>query len=474
MSTSIKKNIIFKFLLNLFNIIIPIIIGPYVYRVLGAELNGNISFADSIYQYFFIFASFGIYQYGLREISRVRDDKEKLQQTFTSLFTITLVTNIISTIGYLIFVTTRYSGQAVYSACLITTFNLVSNTFYTEWVNEAMENYDFITIKTIIVRAIYTILLLVMVKSADNYIQYLILLVAANFFNNFLSFIYVKRKIKFNFHGLTIVRHIKPMLLVVILSNSNVLYTQLDKFMLGEVKGMTEVSFYTLSQKVMTIISTLMLTVIHVTIPRLSNYLAKDDDDKYMVLLDKITNLYFIFVYPAAIGMFLLANEIVSLYGGAEFINTGSVLMAFSIYMISLSYEGILSNQVMYIKGKEKQQVAFTFIAGIVNLILNLLLVAGGVFNPTTAIITTTIANTLFVIIQYIYVRVKLKVNINLFSFSKLKYLFISLLFIPVTMFLKGAISNQIIFVGAVVLVNAIIYFGIILLVDRETLRFIK
>ncbi|MCX0392569.1 oligosaccharide flippase family protein, partial [Clostridium perfringens] len=100
MSKSISKNIIFKFLLNIFNVVVPIIIGPYVLRVLGPDLMGTINFSQTIYGYFFIFAGFGVYQYGLREISRVRDDKKKLSQVYTSLFTLTFITNILTTIGY--------------------------------------------------------------------------------------------------------------------------------------------------------------------------------------------------------------------------------------------------------------------------------------------------------------------------------------------------------------------------------------
>ena len=53
MKKSIFKNMIFKFLLNIFNLIIPIIIGPYVLRVLGPELMGTVNFAQSIYGYFY-------------------------------------------------------------------------------------------------------------------------------------------------------------------------------------------------------------------------------------------------------------------------------------------------------------------------------------------------------------------------------------------------------------------------------------
>lgn len=104
MAKSISKNAIFKAMLNLFNIILPILVIPLVTRSVGKELYGYMGYGDSLTAYFLIFASFGIYQYGLREISKVRDDKAKLRQTFTSLFLFASVTNILASAAYMIFV----------------------------------------------------------------------------------------------------------------------------------------------------------------------------------------------------------------------------------------------------------------------------------------------------------------------------------------------------------------------------------
>ncbi|MDZ5000733.1 oligosaccharide flippase family protein, partial [Clostridium perfringens] len=181
--------------------------------------------------------------------------------------------------------------------------------------------------------------------------------------------------------------------LVVILSNANVLYTQLDKFMLGELVSMDSVGYYGLAQKIMTIISSFMLTIVQVTIPRLSSYLSKDKGEDYSKLLDKITGIYFLFVFPAAVGMFSLSYEIVKIYGGEEFISAAPILAGFSIYMVTVAYENIISNQVLYINGKEKVQVKIVFFSGVINLLLNIILVKYNKFNATNAIITTTIAN---------------------------------------------------------------------------------
>ena len=60
MNKSISRNIIFKFLLNLFNLVVPILIGPYALRALGPEVMGTVNFSQTIFGYFFIFAGFDV------------------------------------------------------------------------------------------------------------------------------------------------------------------------------------------------------------------------------------------------------------------------------------------------------------------------------------------------------------------------------------------------------------------------------
>ena len=121
------------------------------------------------------FASFGVYQYGLREISKVRDDEKKLRQTFTSLFVITTFTTIVVSIIYMIFLFKFYRNDPAFYTCVILGFNIVFNLFYVEWINEALENYDFIAIKTMIVKIISSIIILCVVRGQEDFLFYLYL-----------------------------------------------------------------------------------------------------------------------------------------------------------------------------------------------------------------------------------------------------------------------------------------------------------
>lgn len=468
MEKSILKNLIYKFSLNMFNLIVPVIIGTYVVRKLGPDLMGTINYSQAVFAYFFIFAGFGVYQYGLREISRVRDNKEKLESTFTSLFLITIITNIITALVYIVYIKTQNDSTAMYVASMILTFNLFSNIFYVEWVNEALENYDFITIKTIIIRLINIILIFIMVKSSKDYSKYLILLGLTTFLNNIASYIYVRRKVKFNFKNLELLKHIRPMFLVVILSNASVLYTQLDRVMIGKYNGTIEVAFYTMAQNISYMINTALLTLIHVSIPRLGNYIANKENDKYIKLLNKVSQVYLMIVFPASIGMLLLSKEIIFIYGGIDYINAAPILMVFSIYIITLGYEAILSNQVMYVNGREKEQVKIVLLFGVVNAILNIIILKLNIFNGVTSLITTVISNMLVVVTQHFYVRKVLKIQYNIFSFEKSKYILISMIFIPITYLIRLFFSNMIISIILIIVINSSVYFSVLLLIKDK------
>jgi O-antigen/teichoic acid export membrane protein len=470
MNKSLFKNMIYKVLLNMFNLILPILVGPYVNRTLGANSIGKVQFVESIYSYFFIFACFGVYQYGLREMSRIKDDKKKVSQLFTSLFTISLVTGI-ATLGCFLAVSYfGYGNNNIYPILLIFSFNFIFNIFYVEWVNEAFENYDFITIKTIIVRTIYVILIFVLVNQADDYFEYAILLVFATFLNNFISFIYIKRKVKFDFKNISIAQHIKPLFLVVIFSNANVLYTLLDRYMLGQYVNAKSVSFYVIPQQIMGIINTLMLSVIQVTIPRLSYMLGSNDEKAYISLLNNISKVYFAFLFPAAVGLYLLSDVGVFLYGGKEFIDAAPVLSIFAFYMILLGVDNILANQIIYVKKKEHILVRLIFLCGFINLLFNIGLIHFDLFTPRNAIITTSVANTILLLLEYGYIRRYLKVPYQLFELNKLKYLFYSLIFFPITYGIRVYLSGPIPLFSAIVVINALAYFCILFITKDEVL----
>lgn len=469
MAKSISKNAIFKAMLNLFNIILPILVIPLVSRSFGDELYGYIGYGDSLTAYFLIFASFGIYQYGLREISKVRDDKVKLRQTFTSLFVFTVITNTIASVAYMIYVAVFYKNEPYFYTCIILGFNIVFNMFYVEWVNEAVENYDFIAIKTMVVRIIYSALILLFVREKGDFIFYLYLVVGFNFINNIISFVFVKRKVNFDFSNIQFLKHIKPMFYLVILSSTGILYSQLDKIMLKDSPGgTTDVGYYYMAQRITGIINTLLLTIINVTMPRLSNCLGNDSKDEYMTLLKKVIKIYFFLLFPASIGLLCLSKEAIYIFGGEGFLGAVPVMIVFSIYMLTLGVEGVIANQMIYLNGKEKEDAILVLIGGVINLAFNIVLSVTGNFNMVTAITTTLIANLIVIVLEYRLVKKVIKLDIHLFEYDNIKYFYYSLIFIPITFGISFIVPNLII--GCIVKIAAcgLVYLCILIITKDQ------
>ncbi|MBK1810286.1 oligosaccharide flippase family protein [Clostridium sp. YIM B02505] len=467
---SITKNIFYKLLLNIFNIVVPLIIGPYAATVIGPKYLGRIYYSEAIYVYFLIIATFGIYNYGLREISRIRDDKEKLSKLFTSLFLIGVISNTLSLIIYILFVFVNYSSQPQFPVLLIYGFTLFSNIFYVEWLCEATESFNFITIKTIILRIFYIVLLLLLVKKSSDYLIYAALNSLLVFFNYVFSFVYIKKNIKFNFNNLQLRKHIKPLLIILIMSNASILYNQLDKLLLGSYVSEISVGYYNIGQILSSIVNTMLLSIILVTIPRLSNVIASNGDEAYETLLNKVTNTYLAFLFPAAIGMMVLSKEIILLLYKSTYIESVNVLRIFSVFIILSGLDFLLVNSIFYVKKQEKLAMIIVASFGLVNLLLKIILIYSNHLNHVTTIASTTTVELALVIVEYIVIKKFLKVNLNLISPEKVRYLLTSLLFIPLSFMVKLLIHNIILIILITMSLCTLVYSLILLFLRDEFL----
>ena len=198
MQKSIFKNTLLKMFLSLFNIAVPLVIGPYVARLFDRELYGRYNDALTIISILIPIAGFGIYNYGIRTISRIREDKEKTSRLFTILFGIGVLTNLIG-FGLFVLYFTRMRENADFAIYVALSIQIPANIFLTEWMNEAYENYSFIMTKTVVVRVFYVASGFLFVKEPDDVAIYALLLSLSNLINNFISFLYLKTKIKFFF-----------------------------------------------------------------------------------------------------------------------------------------------------------------------------------------------------------------------------------------------------------------------------------
>lgn len=187
---TLKSNIFFKSILTFSNYIIGFITFPYVTRILGPDKFGLVNFALNTIDYFLLFATLGITTIGTREIARTKFVKDELEKSFSNIFGLNAISTffvlIIFTICVLLIPRFREISELLYigSAKILFAFLAI------EWLYTGLEEFKYITIRSLSIKVIYVISVFIFIKQPSDYILYFILTVAGVVINSAVNFLY--------------------------------------------------------------------------------------------------------------------------------------------------------------------------------------------------------------------------------------------------------------------------------------------
>ena len=147
---SIKINAILNVIKTCSTIFFPLITYPYVFRVLMPDNIGKVNFSNSFISYFSLIAGLGIGTYAIRECAKVRDNKERLNNFSSQIFSINIFTTFIAYL--LLFFALVFFRKLDNYRVLILLYGstIVFTTLGADWINTAMEDFFYITIRTIL------------------------------------------------------------------------------------------------------------------------------------------------------------------------------------------------------------------------------------------------------------------------------------------------------------------------------------
>jgi len=461
----LAKNFAYKTTLNFFSIILPVLIMPYVFRVLNPESVGLYEYSLSIVSYFSAFGLFGFYLYGLRVISINRDNPHVVSKLYNDLFFLGILTNLIALVSFLCYVLIAVGSPSLRYIMLIFSFNIIANIFYIEWINEAFEKYKFISIKTIIVRLISIALILLLVRKPDDIYLYAIITVTSLILNNAASFIYSSKYLKLDLKAVRIKEHLIPLFMIFVLNNSFLLYGNCDKVVLGANVGKESVAYYSVAQKAISVIYTLLMGLTAVSYPRLA-YLLNQDYRLYKSTLKNIISNTMFALIPASIGLALLSKEAILLLAGNQYVLSIPSLQVGSIYLIITAFVSIMNNHVMLVQNKEKICALLFLIFGIANTLIDVLLAKR--LTPSIAFATTALAELLLFVTMLIYAKRHFDLFSEILNKQTLKYLVISLAFIPIILIERKLFGYSIIVILGVSIVSCSAFYFLLLYFTKD------
>lgn len=397
---SIKKNFVMNIILKMSSFIFPLITMPYVSRVLQPVGTGKVSFATSVISYFSMFAQLGIPTYGIRACAEVRDNKEELTRTAQELLIINLIMCIFSYTALaiaLIFVPRFREDRALY---VIMSSTILLTSIGMEWLYQAMEQYTYIAIRSIIFKFIALIAMFLLIHQKSDYVIYGALSIFAASASNVFNFIYARHFISmkpvghYNFR-----RHMKAVGVFFAMSCATTIYTQMDTTMIGFITTDTDVGYYNVATKIKTVLTSVVTSLGTVLLPRASYYVSNNDMDDFKRITTKAITFVLDISIPLMLYFIFFAKETVYILSGASYEGAILPMQIIMPTIVLIGLTNIMGIQVLVPLGQEKKVLYSEIIGAIVNLVINSLLISR--MASAGAAVGTVFAELAVWIVQY-------------------------------------------------------------------------
>ncbi len=410
MYKTLTKNITYKILHQIILFIFPLILTPYISRVLGVKSLGIYSFYYSISIYFSYLATLGINIYGNRAIAQVKENDKTLKKVFTNIYVLQFIASIISLLLYLIFI--LISKNKIISIIMI--MNILTSLFNINWFYFGQEKFKSVIFTQLIIKTLITILIFVFVKNENSLIIYSILKCSSDLIFNIILFIFSIKYIKFNNISKTSVKNnLKPCLLLFIPALATTIYQQTDKVMIGILVNKTEVGYYECASKLITITLGLVSAVLTVISPKMSDLTSRKKDDDSKKLFNNSINYILCLATAISFGIISISKEFVPLFFGSSYKSSINLTINLAVSLLFVSFSNSL--KLLYLIPKEKDKIYTNSViyGTILNIILNYIFISK--YNAMGAVISTVITE-LFVLIYQI---IKIKKDLNLHNIIK-------------------------------------------------------
>ena len=386
------------------NLAFPVITFPYASRILQPEGIGKINFANSIISYFILIASLGISTYATRECAKIRDNKLLLSKFAVEM----MIINSISTlVAYVLFFIVYYvSPKLHYYQALLTlcSFKIVFSFFGIDWLYRGLEDFKYITLRSVIFQILSLCLLFIFVKTKEDILWYAAIGILSSVGSNILSFIHARKFIIFktDYH-LELRKHLKPIFVFFGMEVVTSVYTILDTTMTGFLSNDVQVGYYSAANKLNKMILGIITSIIAILLPRFSYYAGKNDYTRFRILLKKCLHIVVFFSLPSIAGLLILSRPLVLLFSGNAYLPAVTTMRLLTPVILLITMSSLIGIQLLTPLNKEKFTLRSVIFGAVTNLTGNYFLIPR--YGANGAAFATVCAESVVTLTQLFYAK---------------------------------------------------------------------
>lgn len=369
----VVKNYLYNASYQVFILIIPLITTPYLSRILGPTGVGINSYTNSIIQYFILFGSIGVSLYGNRQVAFVRNDRQKLTNTFYEIFLMRSVTIVISYVFFIIFLIIAKQYRIYYLAQSI---SIIAAAFDISWFFMGLENFSVTVLRNFIVKVITLICIFTFVKSEGDLTNYILILSLSLLIGNVTLFPNLQRYISRPIiKELRVWQHFRPALLLFIPQVATQIYLVVNKTMLGSMTSVQSAGYFDQSDKMIKMVLAIVTATGTVMLPHVASAFANKEYRKILRYLYKSFDFVTVVSVPMAFGLAAISPKFVPLFFSSKFIEIIPLMMIESIVILLIAWSNVIGTQYLLPTKQVRLYTNSVVWGAVVNIIANIPLI---------------------------------------------------------------------------------------------------
>lgn len=325
-SNNVSKNAMALYIIQIFSMVAPLIVLPYLSRMLGVEGFGKTMLIFSLCAIAVVITDYGFNLSATYSISKNRDDKTYVSELIGAIYVIKIV--ITCALLTIIFILNDHIGIEIEdkNLYLYIALNIFAQAFIPTWFFHGIEKMKNVTIFMSLSKMTYVILIFCFVEDVSD-VNLVVLLYATS---NIIAVLTANSLIYSNGYSINQPR-IKNIGFILkdssqyFLSRASVtLYTTASTFLVGTNAGMQQAAFYSSSEKIYQAFQSITGPIAQALFPYMANNKDTNILTKVLVFIGIPLSLFCI------IGSYW-ASDIMSIIFGHEFREASYVLQLFLI-----------------------------------------------------------------------------------------------------------------------------------------------
>jgi len=402
---STRKNAAYNVAYRMFSVFLPLVTAPYLSRTVGTDGVGLYSLAWSVSYVFCLIGMLGLNDYGVRTVAQARDDREKLDRTFSAILQMQWLVagvTLAAWFGYVFLV----AGEERTIALHLTMMS-VSCLCSLDWCLMGLDIFKPIALRNTFVKLAAAACVFIFVKEKADLWIYGFVWSLATLLGNLMSAASLRGKVKYRPVPMReSLKHLGPCAVLFISVMAVNVYRTMDKVMVSAIAGVDENGLYENAEKIIYCLSGFISAIGTVMMPKVAHMWKQGATEKITRHIDRSMELILCMVSAMAFGVAAVADRFAPLFYGEDFRYSGVLMAPLAFTLIMIGFANVIRTQVVLPQKRDHIFVKSVCCGAVVNLAANACLIPS--MKSMGAVVGTLMAEMTVPVVQFIILRKEL------------------------------------------------------------------